>query len=137
MTTNTEASAGNHHTKFKDIQHPPSLLESFCVSRPLLRKDLHIPHQQPRQDCFAAPEAFILEGLLSKEEAEWYILEAEKAGTESLEGIFPKEYRSNHRLLTLSTPAARALFHRILPSLSPIGTPLSSPPPPQFNLKYF
>ena len=111
MTTNTKASAGNHHTKFKEIQHPSSLLDSLCVSRPpLLRKDLHIPHhQQTHQDGFAAPEAFILEGLLSKEEAEWYILEAEKAGTESLEGIFPKEYRSNHRLLTLSTPAARAL----------------------------
>ena len=129
------SAVGHSKSKFKDIQHPPSLLaqDSLLDSPVISRKDVHLPRQQTVHPGFTPPEAFVLEGLLTNEECEFYIKESEKAGMESLEGIFPKEYRSNDRLLTLSIPAAHALFHRILPFLSPIGTSLLPFPPPTIS----
>lgn len=113
-------------SKFKEIQHPPTLLHHNNDNN-ITRRDLRFKSNlsqahHSQQEFLEAPSAFVLEGVLSIDEARWYIEEAERVGMESLEGIFPKEYRSNHRLLTLSHPAAQSLFRRILPSLNPLGS---------------
>jgi len=103
--------------KFQGVQHPPSLLMPFDGR--LHRAEL--PSIAPPSGSFASPAGFVVDGILTKHEATWYIQEAERVGMHSLEGTFPKDYRSNDRLLTLSQSTAEALFKRILPALQDVG----------------
>ena len=69
--------------------------------------------------------AFEVEGLLTQEECEQYILAAEKAGFSSLISEFPSQYRSNDRVMTLVPgDVERTIFARLLPALHLSGKSL-------------
>ncbi len=63
--------------------------------------------------------AFIVDNVLSGDECAHYIAACERVGYRSLEDEFPREYRSNDRVLTLAPPAVvDEVFARVLSALS-------------------
>lgn len=62
--------------------------------------------------------AFILDDVLSREECDALIKEAEEKGFQSLEREFAKEDRDNERVMVLDGKLADALWHRISPCVT-------------------
>ena len=92
---------------FRDVQHCPSIL-TLAVPPSISRKDLKVPGSR----------CFLLHGLLTLEECNFYIRETERVGYSDLSGVFPPEYRCNDRVLAICPPLADCLWKRIEAHLS-------------------
>lgn len=133
-TMESNLTTGNN--KFKPVTHPASL--STYTSKLVVGDNrqpcpaLNLCVDQRRKRSVALPvddkgfgiesRAFIVDGVLTPAECNAYIEAAEAAGMESLEGIFPKDYRSNYRVVTIAPDnVVRALFERLVPYMNPAG----------------
>ena len=94
---------------FQDVRHCETIL-GVDVGGPenVSRQDLDVPGSR----------CFLLHSLLTAEECRHYITETERIGYSDLSGVFPPEYRSNDRVLSLCEPLADCLWRRIEPFLS-------------------
>ena len=61
---------------------------------------------------------FLLHGLLTDKECSHYVKECEKIGFSELSGLFPAEYRSNDRVLSINQELVDALWVRLEPFLT-------------------
>ena len=93
---------------FRDVQHPPSVICPSTQSLETTREELDVPGSR----------CFLLHSLLSPEECRHYIEETEKIGYSDLSGLFPREYRSNERVLAICQPLVECLWTRLQPHLS-------------------
>ncbi len=74
----------------------------------MTREDLTVPGAQ----------CFLLHGLLTEAECTHYITETEKIGYSGLSDVFPTDYRSNDRVLSICDPLADELWKRIEPLIT-------------------
>lgn len=92
---------------FQEIGHCDTVLNE-TVPESISRKDLDVPGSR----------CFLLHNLLTAEECRHYIAETERIGYSDLSGVFPPEYRSNDRILSLSDRLVSCLWRRIEPFLT-------------------
>ena len=92
---------------FRDVQHPPSIL-SQTVPPKTTREELNVP----------GARCFLLRSLLTPEECRYYVKETERIGYSDLSALFPREYRSNERVLAICQPLVECLWTRLQPHLS-------------------
>ena len=94
---------------FRDVQHPPSILSPSDTTTPAItREDLNVHGSR----CFR------LHSLLSPEECQHYIEDTERIGYSDLLDLFPPEYRSNDRVLSICQPLVDTLWKRLNPNLT-------------------
>lgn len=92
-----------HHA----VSHPSSITSG--KDRPkVTREDLAVPGAQ----------CFLLHGLLTEAECDHYITETEKIGYSDMSDVFPTDYRSNDRVLSICDPLADELWNRIEPLIT-------------------
>ncbi len=91
---------------FQELQHCETVLKGVVPE--ITRQDLDV----------RGARCFLLHGLLTADECQHYVAETERIGYSDLSGVFPPEYRSNDRILTLSEPLVEGLWRRIEPLLS-------------------
>ena len=78
-----------------------------------------IPDNNSRQELnVPGSRCFLLHNLLTAEECSHYIQETERIGYSDLSGLFPAEYRSNDRVLSLCEQLVDCLWKRIEPFLT-------------------
>ena len=95
---------------FVPLEHPTSLLST------------HAAHPRPQRRVLPVdsgtdvyPSAFVLDGVLTRDECAHYVRACERGGFHSLEREFPRDYRSNDRVLHLAPPAVvDELFRRLV-----------------------
>ena len=87
--------------------HPDSICSGLNHSG-VTREDLEVPDSR----------CFLLHGLLTPAECVHYITETEKTGYSDLSNVFPADYRSNDRVLSICEPLVEELWRRIEPSLT-------------------
>ena len=92
---------------FKKVCHCQSIL-ACEVPDNITRQELNVPGSR----------CFVLHNLLTAEECSHYIQETERIGYSDLSGLFPAEYRSNDRLLSLCEQLVDCLWKRIEPFLT-------------------
>jgi hypothetical protein len=85
--------------------HPLQPAPLSIPSVPTTKQPLHIPDAR----------CFLLDPILTSEECKYYIYETEKIGYETLDKEYPKEYRSNERVLVKSPALAKILWKKIEP----------------------
>ncbi len=89
------------------MSHPNSIgpgVDHFKVTR----EDLKVPDSR----------CFLLHGLLTPSECAHYITETEKIGYSNLSDLFPTDYRSNDRVLSICKPLVDDLWRRLEPTLT-------------------
>ncbi|XP_064395912.1 uncharacterized protein LOC135342948 isoform X2 [Halichondria panicea] len=92
---------------FRDVSHPNSIghgLDHFEVTR----ENLNVPNSR----------CFVLHGLLTPSECAHYITETENMGYSDLSDLFPTDYRSNDRVLSICKPLVEELWRRLEPTLT-------------------
>lgn len=92
---------------FKELGHCDTILKETQTDN-VSRQDLDVPGSR----------CFLLHNLLTTEECRHYIAETERIGYSDLSEVFPPDYRSNDRLLSLSEPLVSCLWRRIEPFLT-------------------
>ena len=95
------------HTHTHTVTHPHTVLTGGGHPD-LVREDLEVPGSR----------CFLLHGLLTPAECEHYVTETEKIGYSDLSDLFPSDYRSNDRVLSICEPLVEELWRRIEPSLT-------------------
>ena len=94
---------------FRDVQHPSSILSpNSTLSPAITRDDLMV----------RGARCFLLHSLLSPEECQHYIKDTERIGYTDLLDLFPPEYRSNDRVLSICQPLVDTLWNRLQPHLT-------------------
>ena len=73
-----------------------------------MREELNVPGSR----------CFLLDSVLTPEECAHYIHETEQVGYEDLTRLFPVEYHSNDRVLSICKPLVECLWRRIQPHLT-------------------
>lgn len=92
---------------FRALQHCDSIL-SCVIPSSTSRQDLGVPGSR----------CFLLHNLLLPEECAYYIDQTERVGYSDLSGLFPTDYRSSDRVLSICEPLVRCLWRRIEPYLT-------------------
>ena len=87
---------------FRDVQHPQSILSGSC-SGEVTREELSV----------RGSRCFLLHSLLSPEECRHYIQDTERIGYTDLLDLFPPDYRSNDRVLSICQPLVDTLWARL------------------------
>ena len=88
---------------FRDVQHPGSILSGSTGGPAVTREDLNM----------RGARCFLLHSLLSPEECRHYIEDTERIGYSDLLDLFPPEYRSNDRVLSICQPLVDTLWARL------------------------
>ena len=92
---------------FRTVKDCPTI-ESGYLPPDITREELNVPGSR----------CFLLHSVLTPEECAHYIHEAEQVGYEDLTRLFPVEYRSNDRVLSICKPLVECLWRRIEPHLT-------------------
>ena len=92
---------------FREVKHCASIL-SLSLAPNTTREELNVP----------GARCFLLHGLLTPKECDYYIKETERIGYSDLSGLFRPEYRSNDRVLAICQPLVDCLWKRIEPHIS-------------------
>jgi len=105
---------------FHYLNAPASILSApkqDITKVPLTPNNKYSADNKPKQAPTAAENTdllgFVLENFLTPEECQNLIGQVEQFGFESLDKEYPKDYRSNKRVLVNSIPLAQFLWHRI------------------------
>ncbi|KAL5486916.1 hypothetical protein EMCRGX_G019456 [Ephydatia muelleri] len=92
---------------FRTVKDCPTI-ESGYLPPDITREELNVPGSR----------CFLLHSVLTPEECAHYIHETEQVGYEDLTRLFPVEYRSNDRVLSICKPLVECLWRRIEPHLT-------------------
>ncbi|KAL5486910.1 hypothetical protein EMCRGX_G019450 [Ephydatia muelleri] len=92
---------------FRTVKDCPTI-ESCYLPPNTTREELNVPGSR----------CFLLHSVLTPEECAHYIHETEQVGYEDLTRLFPVEYRSNDRVLSICKPLVECLWRRIEPHLT-------------------
>lgn len=92
---------------FKTVNDCPTI-QSRYLPPDITREELDVP----------GARCFLLHSVLTSEECAHYIRETEHVGYADLTNLFPVEYRSNDRVLSVCNPLVECLWRRIEPFLT-------------------
>ena len=92
---------------FRTVKDCPTI-DSCYLPTNITREELSVPGSR----------CFLLHSVLTPEECAHYIHETEEVGYEDLAHLFPVEYRSNDRVLSICKPLVECLWRRIEPLLT-------------------
>ncbi|KAL5486937.1 hypothetical protein EMCRGX_G019478 [Ephydatia muelleri] len=92
---------------FRTVKDCPTI-ESCYLPPDITREELNVPGSR----------CFLLHSVLTPEECAHYIHETEQVGYDDLTRLFPVEYRSNDRVLSICKPLVECLWRRIEPHLT-------------------
>ena len=92
---------------FRTVKDCPTI-ESCYLPPNTTREELNVPGSR----------CFLLHSVLTPEECAHYVHETEQVGYEDLTRLFPVEYRSNDRVLSICKPLVECLWRRIEPHLT-------------------